>query len=232
MPVPKLPLKLAGLLYPYHLMWWRRTLRTRSVVTDWNHRHNALFIHIPKTAGTTLLSAFGAPAVFDTHAPARAYRQAYPGLYRRAYKFTVVRNPWDRFASAFHFLKSGTDWPMQRAWADAHIGDLDFAAFTRGLRRPLRRAAVTAERFFWPQTFWLGGPGDAAGVDEVFHYETLEKALALLSRRFDIELPVETPRLRRVERPDFRLLYDDEMREIVARLYRDDIAALGYTFEP
>jgi hypothetical protein len=143
-----------------------------------------------------------------------------------------VRNPWDRFASAFHFLKSGTDWPMQRAWADAHIGDLDFGAFTRGLRQPLRRAAVMAERFFWPQTFWLGGVGNITGVDEIFRFERLDEALASLSRRLDIDLPEATPRLRRVERPDFRSLYDAETRRIVSRLYRHDIAALDYAFGP
>ena len=230
MPVPKLPLKLTGLLYPYHLLWWRRTLRTRSVVTDWNWRHNALFVHIPKTAGTTVLASLGAPAVFDTHAPAKAYRQAYPDLYRRAYTFTIVRNPWDRFASAFHFMKSGTDWDMQRAWARAHIGDRDFAAFTRSLRRPLHRAAVMAERFFWPQTFWLGGVGDAGGVDAIFRYEQIDEALAVLRDRFGLDAPTATPRLRRVERPHFTTLYDEETRDIVARLYRRDIAALGYDF--
>ena len=230
MPVPKLPLRLTGLLYPYHLWWWRRALKTETVVTPWNHRHNAIFVHIPKTAGTSVLAGLGAPAVFDTHAPSCAYRQSYPELYARAYKFAFVRNPWDRFASSFHFMKHGTSWSLQRDWAREHIGDLDFAAFTRRLRHPLHRANVLAERFFWPQTVWLGGEGRTQGVDQIFRFEALDEALEALCGRLGLPAPEQTPHMRKVDRPDFRRLYDDETRAIVGRLYRRDIAALGYSF--
>ena len=230
MPVPKVPLLLTGLLYPYHLMWWRRALTKDTAITSWNRQHNAIFIHIPKTAGTSVLSTLGAPEVFDSHAPSCVYRQAYPTLYAGAYKFTFVRNPWDRFASAFHFMKYGTTWSLQRDWARKHIGDLDFAAFTRRLRDPRHRAIVMAERFFWPQTFWLGGVGKTCGVDEIFRYESLSEALAAICQRIGLEPPSRTPHLRKVERPEFRSLYDEETKTLVGRLYQRDIAALAYSF--
>jgi hypothetical protein len=74
MPVPKFPLQLLGLSQFYHLAWWRNTLKRRSVITPWNERHNAIFVHIPKTPGTSILAALGADPVFDTHAPAQIYR--------------------------------------------------------------------------------------------------------------------------------------------------------------
>jgi chondroitin 4-sulfotransferase 11 len=230
MPVPKLPLQLTGLLYPYHHLWWRRTLRRRSVLTPWNQEHQAIFVHIPKTAGTSVLAALGAPAVFDTHAPARSYRAAYPDFFARAYKFAFVRNPWDRFASSFHFMKTGTDWPMQQQWAQRTIGDMDFRAFTLRLKEPLFRATVLSERFFWPQTFWLGGANGGL-VDEIFRFEALDDAMARLCARFGLPQPAVTPHLRKVEKPDFRALFDAETAAIVGRLYRRDVAALGYSFE-
>jgi hypothetical protein len=230
MPVPKLPLRLVGLSYPYHLAWWRRAIRTRPILTDWNYQRQAIFIHIPKTAGTSVLAGLDAPQAFDTHAPSQIYRAADPALFERAFKFTVVRNPWDRFASTFHFMKHGTGWELQQRWARAHIGTLSFAGFTRRLRDPLFRASVMAERFFFPQTFWLGGIGRSDGVDEVFRYETLDAAMRNLRLRFGLDPVRETPHLRRVARPDFRTLYDDESRAIVGRLYRRDAEALGYSF--
>jgi hypothetical protein len=230
MPVPKLPLRLTGLLYPYHLLWWRRALRTHSAITQWNHEHNAIFVHIPKTAGTSVLAGLGATPTFDTHAPSRAYRQAYPELYARAFKFTFVRNPWDRFASSFHFMKHGTRWSIQQDWAREYIGELSFAEFTHRLRHPIYRAQVMAERFFWPQTFWLGGEGRIDGVDQIYRFEELDAAMNQLCPRIGIDRPTATPHLRKVERLDFRTLYDDEMIDIVGRLYRKDIAALGYAF--
>lgn len=230
MPVPKLPLRLLGLSDAYHLWWWKRTIARRTVLTPWNEKHQAIFVHIPKTAGTSILAGLGAPPVFDTHAPSRAYARAYPEFYARSYKFAFVRNPWDRFASSFHFMKHGTDWKMQQDWARRHIGNMDFREFTLRLRNPLFRAAVLSERFFWPQTTWLGGVGDAGGVDQLFRFEAIEPAMRQLCARFGIDRPTTTPHLRKVVKADFHALYDDMMIDIVARLYRHDIAALDYSF--
>jgi hypothetical protein len=225
-----MPLLVTGLLYPYHSWWWRRALKREQVVTDWHHDHNALFVHIPKTAGTTVLETLGVPVHFDSHAPSDAYRDCFPALYARAFKFAFVRNPWDRFASSFHFMKQGTSWNLQQDWAKTHIGDLDFAGFTRRLRQPLYRAKIMSERFFWPQTVWTGGVGETNGVDAIFRFEALDEAVQTLCRRFQVDPPTQVPHRRKVERPDFRTLYDQDMVDIVGRLYRRDIAALGYSF--
>lgn len=231
MPVPKLPLRLFGLLDSYHLAWWHRTLKHRSVLTPWNDAYQAIFVHIPKTAGTSVRKALDAPGVFDTHAPARAYARAYPDFYAKAFKFAFVRNPWDRFASSFHFMKSGTDWPMQQDWARRHIGDLDFRAFTLRLRNPLFRATVLSERFFWPQTFWLKGPSGDNGVNAIFRFETLDAGMQDICQRLKIAPPGATPHLRKAVRADLRTLYDPEMVRIVGDVYRADIAALHYQFD-
>ena len=230
MPIAKLPLRLLGLGDAYHLWWWQHTLTRRSVLTPWNEEHRAIFVHIPKTAGTSVLSALGVPPVFDTHAPSRAYASAYPDVFAGAYKFAFVRNPWDRFASAFHFMKHGTEWPMQQAWARRHIGDQGFDEFTLRLRNPLFRASILAERFFWPQTFWLIGQRGAMGVDQIFRFETVDAASRELCARFGITAPDETPHLRKVDKPDFRTLYSPEMIDIVGNIYRRDIDTLNYIF--
>ena len=230
MPVPKLPLRLLGLSDAYHLWWWKRTIAKRSILTPWNETHQAIFVHIPKTAGTSVLSAIGALPVFDTHAPTLAYARAYPAFYAGAYKFAFVRNPWDRFASSFHFMKHGTNWKMQQDWARRHIGDLDFRAFTMRLRNPLFRATVLSERFFWPQSTWLQTPPAVRGVDELFRFEAIDHAMQSLYARFDIPASSATPHLRKTAITDFRDLYDDRMINIVARIYRQDIDLLGYQF--
>lgn len=233
MPIPKLPLQLIGQLERYHLRWWSLQLRKRTVLTEWNRRCNAVFVHIPKTAGTSMLDALGADVVFDTHAPALVYREADPDLFRRAYKFSVVRNPWDRFASSFHFMKSGTDWPMQQEWAKRHIGDLDFEGFVRKLRNPLFRQTILSERFFWPQSFWLTDRRGALIVDELLRFEELGDAIAAICVRLGVASPEHLPVHRRSTRLDYRSLYrDDEMVQLVERLYSEDIQRFGYSFEP
>lgn len=231
MPVPKIPLQMLGVLEPYHLAWWTRQLRRRSILTAWNHRRSAIFVHIPKTAGTTMLDALGVGPVFDTHAPAISYREADPRLFARAFKFAVVRNPWDRFASTFHFLKNETDWPMQQQWAARHIGDLDFAGFVAKLRHPMFRQVVLSERFFWPQRFWITDRDGTTMIDEVYRFEQLGEALPVIAARLGIDLPPIVPMRRQSRRASMQDLYRDQgMIDLVAGLYAQDIAQFGYQF--
>ena len=212
-------------------MWWSRQVQRRVILTDWNRRHAAIFVHIPKTAGTTLLDALGSEPVFDTHAPALTYAQADPELFARAFKFTVVRNPWDRFASAFQFMKSGTDWPMQQEWAARHIGDLDFGAFVRKLRNPWFRQIVLSERFFWPQRFWITDRTGAVLVDKIYRFEELATNLPAIADRLGIRAPDDIPTRRKSSRAASGTLYEDsEMVELVGRLYADDIRRFRYGF--
>jgi len=233
MPVPKVPLQLLGMLETYHLGWWENQLRRRSVLTSWNHRRAAIFVHIPKTAGTTILDALGAEPVFDTHAPAITYRAADPMLFARAFKFAIIRNPWDRFASTFHFLTKGTDWPMQQEWAERHIGDLDFAGFVAKLRNPLFRQVVLSERFFWPQSFWIDDRDGSQLVDELFRFEDLGSVLPTIASRLGINLPATIPTHRATARAGSTALYASrEMIDLVGGLYARDIERFGYQFEP
>jgi chondroitin 4-sulfotransferase 11 len=220
-----------GLLETYHLKWWSRQVERRPILTDWNREHCAIFVHIPKTAGTTVLELIGADHVFDTHAPALTYRDADPEFFNRAFKFAFIRNPWDRFASAFHFMKNGTDWPMQQEWSKRHIAELDFAAFVRKLRNPLFRQVVLSERFFWPQAFWVTDRRGELLVDELYRFEDLNSALPSLTRRIGMEPSRSIPERRKSHRGTARALYlDSEMVDLVARLYADDIARFDYRF--
>lgn len=232
MPVPKVPLRLLGLSERYHLWWWSRQIRRRPIITGWNRRRATIFVHIPKTAGTTILDVLGAETVFDTHAPASTYRLSDPGFFDTAFKFTIVRNPWDRFASTFHFMRDGTDWPMQQEWADRYIGDLDFKQFTMKLRNPLFRKIVLSERFFWPQHFWIADRAGATLVDEIYKFEALDVALPEIARRLGVTLPSTIPKRRKSRRPDRAAVYTDPaMIDLVGQLYAEDIARFGYRFD-
>ena len=60
-----------------------------------------LFIHIPKTAGTSICKAFG---VFTR---GHASIKKFPANIRHHYfKFCFVRNPYDRLVSSYFYLKA------------------------------------------------------------------------------------------------------------------------------
>ncbi len=230
MPIPKTPLYMMGMLEHYHYWWWRKNAESQNFVNDWNAKQKAIFVHIPKTAGTSIRRFIGMQDVSDTHAPALSYYQQDPELFEEAFLFTFVRNPWDRFASSFHFLKTGTVWPMQQKWADENMGDMDFDQFTRKLRQPLFRAKVKAERFFWPQSFWFKHTEHLRDFDRIYRFERLDEAFADLSKRFGGPNGTQIPHERKVERAPYTAIYTDQTREIVSNLYADDIDRFVYAF--
>jgi hypothetical protein len=80
-------------------------------VSDDLKRHiselSCIFIHIPKCAGNAVQQSLFGDTIFG-HQTIRQYQLALPAsVYRKAWKFTVTRDPWERIVSAWRFLKAG-----------------------------------------------------------------------------------------------------------------------------
>jgi hypothetical protein len=208
-----------------------------------------VFVHIPKTGGTALTLALEARAMKDDiligdTPKARARRGRLAGLPAKGrlwkhstladldglltpedlnafFILTLVRNPWDRMVSYYHWLRG-------QSFAHPAVGlakTTDFSAF---LNHPDTQAAFTA----WPYAAYLC---DAQGRDRATLYARLE--------RLDEDLiPFEThlgfrltplPRANDSARArDWRPYYSDGDAALVARLCAADIARFGYGFDP
>ena len=208
-----------------------------------------LFLHIPKTGGTALTLALEARAMKDDiligdtpKARARRGRLKNLPVKGRLWKHstladldglvtgaeldslflvTLIRNPWDRMVSYYHWLRAqGFDNPSV-----ALAKTVDFAAF---LAHPLTTAAFTA----WPYPAYLR---DAAGQERPALYarlEHLEQDLAPFEAHLGFRL-TPLPRANDSARGrDWRPYYSDADAARLAELCAPDIARFGYRFEP
>ena len=66
----------------------------------------ALFIHIPKAAGTSVSVALFGESQCHGHLMAKRYRFVNKKKFDAYFKFTITRHPVSRFISAFNYLKS------------------------------------------------------------------------------------------------------------------------------
>lgn len=69
-------------------------------------RRKLIFLHVPRAQGTSIAHAlYGVHCI--QHHSARYFKTVAPGFWRKTPSFSVLRDPYDRFASAYAFVRSG-----------------------------------------------------------------------------------------------------------------------------
>ena len=210
------------------LMSWRERIadmRGRGLYAGWPNANHAIFIHVPKTAGSSVAQAlFGG----SRHVPYFEYERVSPRKFNRFFKFAFVRNPWDRLVSTFFFLKAGGVNQMDRRFAEENLTGYDsFAAFVEGW---LSEQNVWSWVHFKPQHYFICDADLRVRMDFVGRTENIAADFRHICRQLDV-----TAELKWTNRGDHRPYYDyytDTLRERVAAIYADDIALFNYRFNP
>ena len=74
--------------------------------------HKAIFIHIPKNAGTSIETYFANESFRiqpSKHADIYEIKRKFKNSYNSYRKFTIVRNPYDKMVSWYFYLKRNLD---------------------------------------------------------------------------------------------------------------------------
>lgn len=189
----------------------------------------AIFVHIPKCAGISVSrSLFG--SLTGTHVAIKTFQLIYSKEeFDRYYKFSIVRNPWDRLHSAYRFLKQGGMTDDDRQWAEENLSSFDsFESFVTGW---VSQENVASWQHFKPQHRFVVDPAGTLQLDFVGRFETLAADFKTIADRLGVDASLPHHNRTAGSSSDYRSDYTDKTRRIVGEVYRKDVELFGYEFD-
>lgn len=176
--------------------------------------YRALFMHIPKTGGTSIERAFGSK--HETLMHAQHWRpkhfRAYLGVkkWNSYYKFVFVRNPWDRVVSHFFFYRD-----VQKILPRENT----FLQYIRGQTE----APIVSQQYEFFED-------NINNFNFIGRFETLQKDYEQICKQIDAPYKTLGHYLNSKHR-HYSYYYTKELQWLVEDLYREDIEIFGYKFE-
>lgn len=191
-----------------------------------------VFVHVPKAAGTSINhSLYGQ---FMGHLPAPLIRKVAPVSVTKLPFFSVVRNPWDRCVSAFHFAKKGKGMGQgitAAIYRPEQYNIAEFETFDAFVHEWLATKNVDRlDPVFRSQVHYTGQGEDEFNLDFVGRTENMKALEEYLSDTLQQKISFKKMNFLAIDGRDYRSYYSRETRDLVARIYAKDIAQFGYEF--
>ena len=189
--------------------------------------HQSLFIHITKTAGTSV-----AKSLFNYlpyHYTAIEYRVIYGRKkFNTYFKFAFVRNPWDRLYSAYRYLKSGGWNEKDREWAETHLSV--YEDFNHFIKEWLSIENINNHLHFRPQYEFICDNKKNILIDYIGYFENLSEDYDVIRKKISTGKPLGTHNTN-PSAVTYKDIYDATSIRIVESVYKTDIQIFGYSFD-
>ena len=203
----------------------RTKINRKGTLINAFNESNTIFIHIPKTAGISLVNGIYGDVSNEGHRKVDFYKKIFTKKFKEFFLFSFVRNPYDRLYSAFKFLQAGgMNIHDQNAYKQHLIGFEDFEDFIfNGLNNKIVNEIV---HFKLQSEFICNNSGEII-VDFVGKYENIDRDLSQLSML--INKDIFLPHLNKGKaKQKYDQIYTNEMKGIVYKIYRRDFEIFNY----
>jgi len=201
-----------------------------------SHHYKCIFIHVPKAGGTSIETS----SLFEDqrnisgdyvggHLTASEYRDQFPWEFERYFKFSFVRNPFDRLVSAFFHLNNlrATNKYGKKVYNEYILKyNRDFNKFCISFVDNLNINKVT---HFQPQHHFLCDKNGNIIVDFIGKVEDFNRDFNFVKKQINYSGFIGH-RLKSKHKY-YAHYYNDKTIEIVKKVYWQDLELFGYTFE-
>ena len=182
-----------------------------------SHKHKFIFVHVTKTAGTTIRWAMEGnyDELHDPHhlGISEIKEKLSDQIFKSYFKFGTIRNPWDREVSRYKFI-------LANGKRVSKLYEFTLDGFKNYL--------INFNKYNSLNYNVLKIDGNI-GVDYIMKFENLQKDFNVVCDRIGIPRQ-QLPHKNKTKHKHYTEYYDDETRELVAEKYATDIEHFGYKF--
>jgi len=199
-----------------------------------SHTKKFIFIHIPKTGGSSieyaLKNEITEKIIFDgkntkvfgelnnpirnsfnslKHGTATELKRQYKDNFNSYYKFSVIRNPWDRLLSLYQWVNKC---------------EYDKSKFLKFLPQKIQNNNIdsTNKRSFWSLNKYLCDENDRLIVDYLISFDDIENGFYEINKKLNMNYKLD-----KINKSNLKLLYkdvmDDEVKKIIENYYKKEI---------
>ncbi|MEZ8325724.1 sulfotransferase family 2 domain-containing protein [Vibrio cyclitrophicus] len=201
-------------------------LRGYAVYNDYNDQLRCIFVHIPKTAGTSMQESLFNYS-HTGHCKWDVYKAENSQKFKDYYKFAFVRNPFDRLVSAYFYLRNGGRNEGDKAWSDKVL--INYPTFEDFVMNWLNDYNINTWNHFAPQSDYIFDKKNNQQVDFIGKFENINEDFKLVAR--DLGLDSELSKVNKSDRTDYQDYYNESMIKVVEKVYARDLDLLGYKYE-
>lgn len=202
------------------------------------HERKIAFIHVPKTAGTTIFNYFEFKKnIRNLHRCFCNYNISLTHLtlnqmhdlinIENYYKFAFIRNPWDRLVSKFNY-----DLQQNKLSIKPFQNNGNFEYFVKKLSEDFEfilqmKPTQFITCHFLPQTNFVFSKN--IKLDFLGRFENFDQDIKKLAEKFNIKKEIKHENKSKHKSYDF--YYTNKTKDIVEKLYKEDVKNFGYTFD-
>jgi len=183
--------------------------------------YKVFFIHINKTGGRSIESCFNFPKEhLKLHMDTKYWMKQRAVDWQEYYKFSFVRNPWDKEVSDY-FYNTRT-----RKHIKQHLTFEQYMTLVYGWSKGHPKHG----RFHRNQLDWLRGLNGKIEMTFIGRFERLQLDFMAVCQhigKFDTELPKKNA----TEHEHYSTYYNEETKNMVDEMYSEDIEFFNYKFE-
>ena len=196
-----------------------------------DHKYKCIFIHSPRTGGTTIHNALGGGP--KDHFPWNKFKfdpkYNYNEFWDSYLKFATVRNPFDWLVSLYNH-PSG---PSYRSQCPCPKSNNHVNIAPSGLhgKRSFEDYARYPTLFHHESPYISQSRTIGPDIDFIIKFENLQEGFDELCERIGrpkSTLKVVGPTVNRDK--DYKKYYDDRLVKDVSRIFREDLYRFGYSF--